>query len=107
MSRSVMKEVITNALIRCTRADHIAVSGFELVRKDLGLWVRELPGDIEGVVDDLKGIRVLLKELGNGSSDYTLHLAAAVDEHRSIILPPALTKLAGDCGFSIEVVSDF
>lgn len=100
-----MQAVVLNALIRCTRSDQAAQSAFELVSDDLGLWVRELPEDLDEMARDLSGIRPLLKTLGVGASDYTLHLAATIDESRLLVLPPALTKIAGNCGFSIEVVA--
>jgi hypothetical protein len=96
---------ITNALIRCTRFDHTAQHAFELVREDLDLWVRELPENLDDIVSDLSKIRPLLKKLKTGSSDYTLHLAATVDESNSLLLPPALAELAGDCGFAIELIA--
>lgn len=98
-----MHAIITNALIRCTRADRVAESAFELVNANRGLWVRELPEDIEAIVEDLSVIRPLLKELRIGGSDYTLHMAAAIDEYHSLFLPPALSELAGECGFAIEL----
>lgn len=100
-----MKAEITNALIRCTGADQAAQAAFKLVRDDLDLWVRELPKDFDGIIADLSAIMPLLKKLRAGSSDYTLHLAATIDELHSLLLPSALIKLAGDCGFSIEFIS--
>ena len=94
---------ITNALLRCTRDDRLAESAFELVRKDLGLWVRELPENLDEVVQDLSKHRILLRKLATDSPDYTLHLAAKVDEYYSLRLPPELTEIAGDCSFTIEV----
>lgn len=99
-----MDAEITNALIRCTRADHIAEPAFKLVRSDLDIWVRELPSSLEDIVCDLSEIRPLLKTLRSGSSDFTLHLAAKVDEMHSLSLPPALVEIAGDCGFAIELI---
>jgi hypothetical protein len=100
-----MTAQITNALIRCRRSDQAAKSAFEFVRGDLDLWVRELPDTIDELVGDLSGIRLLLKTLRTGSSDYTLHLAATIDEMNSLVLPPLLTEMAGDCGFAIELIA--
>lgn len=101
--KPAMKAEITNALIRCTRADQAAQSEFDLVRDDLGLWVRELPEFMDELVSDLLRIRPLLKGLGSGSSDFTLHLTARIDELHSLVLPPILAAMAGECGFAIEV----
>ena len=100
-----MNTLITNALIRCTRNDRIAQSAFELVREAPPIWVRELPETIDEILADLLTIRALLLELGTGSSDYTLHLAAILEDHHKILLPPELSELAGACGFVIEVIS--
>lgn len=99
-----MKVKITNALIRCTRANRLAQDAFELVREDLNLWVRELPDTLDEIVRDLSGICPLLKTLGSDSSDYTLHIAARIDELHPLVLPPAITQIAGDCGFAIELI---
>ena len=101
--KPAMKAEITNALIRCRRADQAAQPEFELVRDDLGLWVRELPESLDELVSDLLEIRPLLKDLGSGSSDFTLHLTAYIDELHSLVLPPILSAMAGECGFAIEV----
>ena len=98
-----MKAEITNALIRCRRADQAAQPEFALVRYDLGLWVRELPESLDDLVSDLLRIRPLLKSLGSGSSEFTLHLTARIDELHSLVLPPILAEMAGECGFAIEV----
>ncbi len=100
-----MKAIITNALIRCTRDDRCAESAFELVREDLGLWVCELPECLEDVVAELSAMQPLLRELSLGGTDFTLHLAATVDSLHALTLPPDLTALSGDCGFSIEVIA--
>lgn len=99
-----MKAEITNALIRCTREDRLAQEAFELVRKGLNLWVRELPDTLDEIVRDLSRICPLLKTLGSDSSDYTLHIAARIDELHPLVLPPAITQIAGDCGFAIELI---
>ncbi len=94
---------ITNALLRCTRDDRLPESAFELVRKDLGLWVRELPEDLEAIIQDLAKHRILLRKLAADCSDYTLHLAITIDEFHSFRLPCELTEIAGDCSFTIEM----
>ena len=100
-----MNDQITNALIRCTRTDREAQSEFELVRDDLDLWVRELPENLDGIINNLLGIQPLLEKLKIGSSDYTLHLAVMIDDSNSFTLPCSLSKLASSCGFSIELIS--
>jgi hypothetical protein len=100
-----MKAEITNALIRCTRIDRLAEPAFECVREDLGLWVRELPHTLNEIVTDLSAIRPLLKTLESGSLDYTLHVAARIDDLHSLVLPPAMAQIAGDCGIMIELIS--
>lgn len=99
-----MEANITNALIRCTRSDQLAQPAFELVREDLNLWVRELPETLNEMIQDLSTIQPLLRKLRSDSSDYTLHLAAEIDELHSLALPPGLAKIAGDCGFTIELI---
>jgi hypothetical protein len=74
------------------------------VRNDLDLWVRELPESLDEIVSDLSEIRPLLKILGVGSSDFTLHLAACIDELHSLVLPPVLAEMASECRFAIEVI---
>ena len=100
-----MEAEITHALIRCTRADQVPHPAFELVREDMDLWVRELPENLSDILRDLSEIRPLLRELRTGSLDYTLHLAAAMDERHSLAIPPALAEMAGDCGFGIELIA--
>ncbi|MFT5906550.1 MAG: hypothetical protein ACI9E1_002160 [Cryomorphaceae bacterium] len=100
-----MNAQITNALIRCTRTDRAARSEFELVHQDLGIWVRELPENLDRIIDDLSGIQQLLEKLKIDSSDYTLHLTATFDDSHSISLPIALSTLASRCGFTIELIS--
>ena len=104
-SETTMKARITNALIRCTRVDQAAQGAFQLVRADMNLWVRELPENLDDIVRDLSGIRPHLRELRAGSLDYTLHIAATTDELHTLGLPPALTEIAGDCGFVIELIA--
>ncbi|MFT6178261.1 MAG: hypothetical protein ACJAQT_005142 [Akkermansiaceae bacterium] len=99
-----MNGIITNALIRCTREDEIAHPVFEKVRNDLDIWVLELPEILNPLITDLTKHLPLLKQLRTNSSDYTLHLAVTIDEHRLISIPPSLSGLAHECGFSIEVV---
>lgn len=96
--------IITNALLRCTREDDLAQECFELVRQDLGLWVFELPESLQEIVDALAAERTLLRSLSTGGSDYTLHLAASVDEVRRLRIPSELAALSADCGFLIEVI---
>jgi len=100
-----MEAEITNALIRCSRPDQAARSAFELVIDERDLWVRELPANLTDIIADLLEVRPLLKQLGTGSSDYTMHLAATIDDHHSLVLPPPLIKIAGECGFAIELIS--
>ena len=95
---------ITNALLRCTREDDLAGESFELVRDDLGLWVCELPNSFREMINFLTDLRPLLRTL-EGASDYTLHLAATVDETHGLLIPRDLAVLSADCGFSIEVIA--
>ena len=97
--------IITNALVRCTRNDDLAKESFELVRADLGLWVLELPENFQEMVAVLNELRDKLRLLGVGSSDYTLHLAATVDEIKTLKIPLAVTELSADCGFAIEIIA--
>lgn len=87
------------------RDDDLAAECFELSREDLGLWVLELPETIQGILDVLTDIRPMLKSLKGGGSDYTLHIAATIDEVRRLQIPTELAALSDDCGFSIEVVA--
>ena len=96
---------ITNALLRCTREDRLAAESFELVRKDLGLWVYELPESFEDIVDAVSEIRPLLQKLADGGSDYVLHIAATIDGRKRLSIPCRLAGLSAECGFLIEVVS--
>jgi hypothetical protein len=103
--------MLTNALIRCIRNDNAAGLAFELVRADMGLWVMELDfhfsdswaSQIESIADQLEGHRVLLASLGEGSSDYALHLAAETDAPHPLRIPVRLARLASECGFEIEI----
>lgn len=97
--------IITHALLRCTRKDDLAQRCFELVRADLGLWVFELPESFREIVDALAAERSLLRSLSAGGSDYTLHLAASVDEVHGLRIPCDLAALSADCGFLIEVIA--
>jgi len=96
--------IITNALLRCTREDDLAQHCFELVSQDLGLWVFELPESFYEIVAALAAERTLLRSLSTGGSDYTLHLAASVDEVHRLRIPVELAALSADCGFLIEVI---
>ena len=99
-----MKADITNALIRCTRDDSLAQNAFECGREGMSIWVRELPECFNDILSDLSDIRPLLQKLRFNSSDYTLHIAATIDHDHIVSLPPELLTLAGDCGFSIELI---
>ena len=99
-----MTAQISNALIRCTRGDNIPEPIFDLVRDDLGLWVRELPNNFEEIISDLSKIQLLLKGLAVDSRDFTLHIAASTDSPHSLALPPELVELADFCGFSLEII---
>lgn len=102
---------IINALIRCTRQDREAKGLFDLTRADLGLWVLELDytddhsqaEQIAGIYQQLLAISNSLQRLREGSDDYTLHLAFDLPEQERILIPPTLSSLASDCGFSIEI----
>jgi hypothetical protein len=96
---------ITNALLRCTREDDLAHEAFKLVRADLGLWVLELPETFPEIVEILTGHRRLLRALRTDGSDYTLHLAATVNEMHRLMIPSDVAALSVDCGFSIEVIA--
>ena len=105
---------ITNALIRCTRQDHDAEGLFEQTQPDSGLWVLELDYTQNGsqaeqiaeICTLLQANSARLKELHKGSVDYTLHLTFDLPEHERIILPPKLSRLASECGFSIELYAN-
>jgi hypothetical protein len=102
---------ITNALIRCTRQDTAAADLFELTRPDLGLWVLDLDYSQDGtqreqiaeICRQLQLDSLRLRELHEGSDDYTLHLTFDLPERERIILPPALSRLASECGFNLEL----
>jgi hypothetical protein len=102
---------ITNALIRCTRQDREAEGLFELTRPDLGLWVLELDYTRDGVQAEqiaqicrqVKANSARLQKLDEGSADYTLHLTFDLPERERIVLPPALSRLASECGFNLEL----
>lgn len=87
---------------------------FELVRPDLGLWVLELDYTQDGVQSEqiaeicrqLQANSVGLQKLYEGSVDYTLHLAVNLPQVDRIVLPPALSTLASECGFNLEVRVD-
>ncbi|QQL44068.1 hypothetical protein [Sulfuriroseicoccus oceanibius] len=96
---------ITNALLRCTREDNLASEVFELVRADLGLWVLELPETFQEIVEVLTAHSNLLRTLKANGSDYTLHLAATVDEMHRLVIPSDMAALSADCGFSIELIA--
>lgn len=105
------RATIANALIRCTRSDRKAAPSFELVRADLGLWVLELDSNPEStlseqIIEINSQLQVRLTELKNireGSFDYTLHLTCDLPDTTPIILPTPLTGLASECGFNIEI----
>jgi hypothetical protein len=102
---------ITNALVRCTRADSAAAGLFELTRPDLGLWVLELDftpdahqgEQLAGICHQLQANSVRLQKLHEGSVDYTLHLTFDLPEREPIVLSPSLVRLASECGFNLEL----
>jgi hypothetical protein len=102
---------ITNALIRCTRSDRQAAASFELVREDIGLWVLELdPGlgvtlseQVAEIYGQLQMRSTELRNLREGSLDYTLHLTFDLPNTVPIILPTAWSNLASECGFKFEI----
>ena len=102
---------LTNALLRCTRSDGGAGASFELVREDIGLRVLELdPGSgltlSEQIAEICRQLRTKAAELRNlreGSRDYTLHLTFDLPDAVPIILPTELSDLASDCGFNLEI----
>lgn len=108
------KAIIVNALIRCERSDRAAEPAFELVRDDLDLWVMELDyqlsdywdSQIEVICDHLQLHRALLLTLQNGSTDYTLHIAAEANEWSALRIPVRLSRLASECGFEIEICEE-
>ena len=100
---------LVNALIRCVRSDRAAEPRFELVRPDLGLWVREL-GDpfakgwseqVKIIVAELADLRHELASLRVGSDDFTLFLG--IETFMPIKIPRQLMELALEWGFEIEV----
>jgi len=105
------RAIMTNSLIRCTRSDRKAAASFELVRADLGLWVLDLDSNPDSTLPEQIGeiygqLQMRLTELKNireGSLDYTLHLTCDLHDTTPIILPIALTGLASECGFNIEI----
>ena len=105
------RAIITNALIRCTRSDRKAAASFELVREDLGLWVLDLnsnpdltlPEQIGEIYGQLQARLAELKNIREGGIDYTLHLKFNLTESTPIILSVALTELASECGFNVEI----
>lgn len=44
-----------------------------------------------------------LQKLDERSADYTLHLKFELLERERIVLPPTLSRLASECGFSLEL----
>ncbi|RYD31056.1 MAG: hypothetical protein EOP85_23160 [Verrucomicrobiaceae bacterium] len=106
---------LSNVLIRCTRTDEkAAAAGFELVRRDLGLWVLEFETDenadfsvgLSSVCGRLAGLLPELRGLADGSQDFTLHLALWANDIAAILIPPVLSEIAAQCGFGIEIVID-
>ena len=102
---------LTNAFVRCIRCDREAAASFEWVREDIGLWVLELdpgPGmtlseQIAAIYGQLQRRSDELRNLREGSRDFTLHLTFALLAAVPIILPAALADLASDCGFNLEI----
>ncbi|RYD39414.1 MAG: hypothetical protein EOP83_36815 [Verrucomicrobiaceae bacterium] len=84
---------------------------FELVRPDLGLWVLELDYTPDGVQAEqiaeicrhVEANLARLQKLEQGSAGYTLHLTFDLPEWERIVLPPALSRLASECGFNMEL----
>ena len=105
---------IGNALLRCLRQDRAAEPLFELIKESDGLWVMELYcGDsadwnaqVRTLCDQISPHRSKLMGLRHGSEDYTLHLAVASDYFSPIVIPTALSTLAHEIGFSIEIFPD-
>ncbi|MDB4265215.1 hypothetical protein N9891_00540 [bacterium] len=102
----MIKPAITNALLRCRRADDLAEGVFELVRKDLGLWVLELPEDFQELFNILNSHRTLLKSLALVGVDYTLFLEVGSGPLERLRIPANLADLSEACGFAIEVRSE-
>ena len=100
-----MNCVITNALIRCTREDQKASEWFECVQPELSIWVLELPDELIDIFDELSRIKDFLKDLREGSHDFTLLIDATIDDQTSLKIPSTLSGLAGECGFSIEILA--
>ncbi|MEO8615953.1 MAG: hypothetical protein ABI600_12490 [Luteolibacter sp.] len=102
---------IINAVIRCFRQDSEAAGLFDLTRPDLGLWVLDLdytPDAPQGeqiaeIFRQLQANSIQLQKLHEGSVDYTLHLKFDLPERKPIIIPPTFSKLASECGFSLEL----
>ncbi len=105
---------VTNSLLRCTRSDDAATPVFERVREDLDLYVLELvacPGEVwasqvESIIHQLERNRPLLSSLSKDSGEFTLHLAAATNEFTPLHIPVRLSRLAAECGFTIEISID-
>ena len=100
---------ITNALIRCTREDKTPLESFELVCTDLGLWVRELdytsgagiPDQVASILSQLQSTETELRRLSGCTTDYTLFIE--FDLPIPIKIPVALSRLASDCNFDVEI----
>lgn len=105
---------INNALLRCLRKDRAAEALFERIKERDGLWVMELgcgdSGDsnaqVRTLCDRIAPHRSKLMELKHASEDYTLHLAVEFDYFSPLIIPTALSTLAHEIGFEIEIFSD-
>jgi hypothetical protein len=103
--------IITNALVRCTRSDLRAAAMFELVSKDIGLWVLDLDINQDGtlseqiarIYEQLQSIYTELSNLRDRSIDYTLHLTFDLPRTVPIILPTNLSTLAAECGINLEI----
>lgn len=102
---------ITNALVRCTRKDREAAGLFELTRTDLGLWVLELEfiqsdqqaDQLAHICRQLQANSVRLRQLHEGSLDYTLHITLDLPESEPIVLDPSFMWLVSECGLKLEL----
>lgn len=108
---------VHNALLRCVRADDRAVPLFERITEVPGLWVLELgpfmndPDDswaswLSDVHQTLELNSALLRDLSEGSSDYTFHVTLEFAEsHQSLMIPPAISGILSSCGITLELFS--
>ena len=105
------KGSITNALIRCTREDKTPLKSFDLVRADLGLWVRELdydasmeiPAQIISILEQLQALEPELRSLSDCTTNYALFIEFDLPVPIPVMIPVALSRLASTCNFDIEL----